>query len=148
MSNDEQVGPHEVLLVEDNPADVDITIEAMEMAGLNHNLHVAEDGEKAMAFLRQEGENAESPRPDLIMLDLKLPRKGGWEVLAEVKADEGLKDIPVVVLTSSDADEDLLRGYDLQPDHMLTKFDDLDQYVKIATMVKGYWFGILKLPGD
>ncbi len=138
--------PIEILLVEDNPGDVRLTVEALKEAKVGNNLHVAEDGVEAMAFLRREGKYAEVPRPDLILLDLNLPKKDGREVLAEVKADAALKRIPVVVMTTSKAEEDILRSYDLHANCYITKPVDLDQFMAVVKSIEDFWLTIVKLP--
>lgn len=138
--------PFEKLLVEDNPADVRLTREALMQGNVLQNLHVVEDGIEAMAFLRKEGRYADSPRPDLILLDLNLPRKDGHEVLAEIKTDEDLRRIPVVVLTSSQADQDVLRCYDLQVNCYVTKPLDLEQFTIIIKSIEQFWFSVVQLP--
>lgn len=140
------VRPIEILLVEDNPGDVDLTIEAMSEARVYNTLHVAWDGVEAMAFLRQEGAFADAPRPDLILLDLNLPRKGGLEVLAEVKQDPDLCRIPVVVLTTSAADEDVVYTYNLHANCFITKPVDLEQFLNVVRAVNDFWLSIVKLP--
>jgi chemotaxis family two-component system response regulator Rcp1 len=136
----------EILLVEDNPGDVRLTLEALRDSKMSNNMNVVEDGVEAMAFLRQEGEYANAPRPDVILLDLNLPKKDGREVLAEVKADENLRRIPVVVLTTSQAEEDILRTYDLQANCYVTKPLDLDQFIKVVRSIEEFWLTIVKLP--
>jgi two-component system, chemotaxis family, response regulator Rcp1 len=136
----------EILLVEDNPGDVRLTQEALKDAKLINHLHVARDGVEAMEFLRREGTNGDAPRPDLILLDLNLPKKDGREVLAEVKADERLKRIPVVVLTSSQSEEDLLRAYGLHANCYVTKPVDFDRFAEVVRSIEDFWFGIVKLP--
>ena len=136
----------EILLVEDNPGDVRLTREALRESSLPSRLSVAGDGVEALAFLRREGKYAEAPRPDLILLDLKLPRKGGLEVLAAIKADERLKQIPVVVLSSSTAPDDISRAYQLQASCYVTKPADLDHYVSVVQSIEGYCFSVAELP--
>ncbi len=138
--------PVEILLVEDNPGDVRLTQEALKEGKVINNLHVAMDGVEALAFLRREGEYANAPRPDVILLDLNLPRKDGREVLAEVKVDENLRRIPVVVLTVSKAEEDILRTYDLHANCYITKPIDLDQFIKVVKAIENFWLTIVKLP--
>ena len=136
----------EILLVEDNPGDVRLTIEAMREAKLSNRLHVAEDGVEAMQFLRREGRFGDAPRPDLILLDLNLPKKDGREVLAEIKSDPVLKRIPVVVLTTSHAEEDVLRAYDLHANCYVTKPVDLEQFMKIVKQIDEFWLKLVILP--
>ena len=138
--------PVEILLVEDNPGDVRLTQEAFKENKLLNHLSVVWDGEEAMAFLRQEGEYANAERPDLILLDLNLPKKDGREVLAEVKADEDLRRIPVVVLTTSSAEQDILKSYNLHANCYITKPVDLDQFIKIVKTIEDFWLTIVKLP--
>ncbi len=140
--------PIEIMLVEDNPGDVRLIAEAMKDKKMRNNLHVAEDGIEALAFLRQEGKYADAPRPDLILLDLRLPKKDGREVLAEIKADENLRRIPVVILTTSRAEEDILKAYDLNANCYVTKPVDLDQFIKVVKSVKDFWLTIVKLPAE
>jgi len=136
----------EILLVEDNPGDARLTIEAMREAKVRNRMHVVEDGVEAMAFLRRQGRFGEAPRPDLILLDLNLPRKDGREVLAEVKADPALKRIPVVILTTSRAEEDVLRAYDLHANCYVTKPVDLAQFMKIVSQIDEFWVKVVTLP--
>ncbi|MGB7749691.1 MAG: response regulator [Verrucomicrobiia bacterium] len=138
--------PIEILLVEDNPGDVDLTREALEIGKLNNILHVVDDGEEAMAFLRREGQYAKAPRPDLVLLDLNLPKKNGREVLAEIKSDADLKRIPVVILTTSKAEEDILKTYNLHANCYVTKPIDLDQFIKVVHAIEEFWLTIVKLP--
>ena len=140
------VHPIEILLVEDNPGDVLLTREALKEAKVLNNLHVADDGDKALAFLRKEGEYASAPRPDLILLDLNLPRRDGREVLAEIKQDEQLMMIPVVILTTSTDEEDVLNTYQLHANCYITKPIDLDQFVKVVRSVEDFWLSIVRLP--
>ena len=137
----------EILLVEDNPGDARLTIEAMRDAKVNNRIHVVEDGVEALAFLRREGRYSEAPRPDLVLLDLNLPRKDGREVLAEVKADPALRRIPVVVLTTSRAEEDVLRAYDLHANCYVTKPVDLEQFMKVIRFIDEFWVSVVTLPG-
>ena len=137
----------EILLVEDNPGDVRLTIEAMREAKLSNRLHIAEDGVEAMQFLRREGRFGDAPRPDLILLDLNLPKKDGREVLAEIKSEPSLKRIPVVVLTTSRAEEDVLRTYDLHANCYVTKPVDIEQFTKIVKQIDEFWFKLVTLPG-
>ncbi len=148
MSNQTIVRPIEILLVEDNPGDVRLTKEALKEGKVVNNLHVVGDGVEALAFLQRAGKYANAPRPDVILLDLNLPRKDGREVLAEVKADEHLRRIPVVVLTVSKAEEDILRTYDLHANCYITKPVDLDQFIKVVKSIEDFWFTIVRLPSD
>ncbi|MEJ2360146.1 MAG: response regulator [Gammaproteobacteria bacterium] len=136
----------EILLVEDNPGDVRLTKEALKEAKVGNNLHVVDDGVAAMQFLRQEGEYHDMPRPDLILLDLNLPKKDGREVLEEIKADDLLKKIPVVVLTTSHAEEDIVRSYNLHANCYVTKPVDLDQFIRIVKSIENFWLTIVRLP--
>ncbi len=138
----------EILLVEDNPGDVRLTQEAMKEGKMRNNLSVARDGVEAMAFLRQEGEFKDVPRPDVVLLDLNLPKKDGREVLAEIKADPELRRIPVVVLTSSKADEDIASSYDSHANCYVTKPGDLEQFMEVIRSVEGFWVQIVKLPKE
>ena len=138
--------PIEILLVEDNPGDVDLAREAMENGKMINTLHVVGDGEAALAFLRRKGKYAGAPRPDLILLDLNLPKKDGREVLAEIKSDPDLQRIPVVILTTSKAEEDILKTYNLHANCYITKPIDLNQFIKVVQAIKEFWFTIVKLP--
>ena len=140
--------PVEILLVEDSPSDVELTREALAEAKLRNHLHVASDGVAALAFLRREGAHAAAPRPDLVLLDLNLPRRDGREVLAELKADPALANIPVVILTTSAAEEDILRSYQLHANCYVTKPVDLDQFINVVKSVNEFWFTIVKLPPE
>jgi len=139
--------PFEILLVEDNPADVDLVLEALGESDLPaHRVSVAVDGEKAMGFLRREGRHAGAPRPDLVLLDLNLPRKDGREVLAELRADPALTHLPVVVLTSSEAERDLLHAYRLHANCFVSKPVDLTQFFAVIHAVERFWFRVARLP--
>ena len=140
--------PIQILLVEDNPADIDLTREGFEVGKLKNDLHVVTDGTEAMRFLRQEGEHASAPHPDLMLLDLNLPKKDGREVLAEIKQDPGLQTIPVVVLTSSEAEEDVVNSYQLHANCYIRKPVNLERFMKIVSTVEDFWFTVVKLPGD
>jgi len=137
-----------ILLVEDNPADADLTRENLEACKILHELYVAVDGVEAMAFLRNEGKHKGAPRPDLILLDLNLPRKDGREVLAEMKADESLRPIPVVVLTSSEAEEDVVKSYELHANAYVTKPVDLEGFGKIVRGIDSFWFQVVRFPSN
>jgi len=139
-------GEVEILLVEDNPGDVRLTVEALKEGKVHNRMSVAQDGVEALAFLRREGKHASSPRPDLILLDLNLPRKDGREVLAEIKADPSLRRIPVVILTTSRAEEDILKTYDLHANCYITKPVDLDQFLSVIRSIEDFWLTIVKLP--
>jgi chemotaxis family two-component system response regulator Rcp1 len=136
----------EVLLVEDSPGDVRLTREALKEGKVRNNLSVVSDGVEAMEFLRREGKYADAPRPDIVLLDLNMPRKDGREVLAEMKSDENLKRIPVVILTTSEAEQDILRTYDLHANCYLTKPVDLEQFISIVKSVEDFWLTIVQLP--
>ena len=138
--------PIEILLVEDNPADARLTQEALKESKVRNNLVVLGDGEQALAYLRREGKYANARRPDLILLDLNLPRKDGRELLADVKADPDLRRIPVVVLTTSAGEEDVLRAYNLQAACYITKPVDLDQFINVVRSIEDFWMTIVKLP--
>ena len=136
----------DILLVEDNPGDVRLAREALKESKVYNNIFVVEDGVEAMDFLRRNGKYRGMPRPDLILLDLNLPRKSGREVLAEVKADDNLKCIPVVVLTVSRDEEDILKAYNLHANCFVTKPIDFEQFVKITKSIEDFWLTIVKLP--
>ena len=136
----------EILLVEDNPAEVDLARETLELAKIHNNLHVAMDGVDAMRFLRQEDEFADKPRPDLVLLDLNLPRKDGREVLADIKGDADLRSIPVVVLTSSTAERDVVKTYALGANCYITKPVDLQQFSDVVKSIEEFWFVVVRLP--
>jgi CheY-like chemotaxis protein len=136
----------DVLLVEDDPGDVLMTREAFEEHKLRNTLHVVNDGVDAVAFLRRQGEFSEAPRPGLILLDLNLPRKDGREVLAEIKADENLRTIPVVVLTTSEAEEDVLRSYDLYANAYVTKPVDFERFIRVVQQIDDFFITVVKLP--
>jgi CheY-like chemotaxis protein len=138
--------PVEILLVEDNPGDVRLAREGLSECKIRNNLNVVGDGVKAMAFLRRQGEYAKAPRPDLVLLDLNLPRKDGREVLREVKEDTSLKTIPVVVLTTSKAEEDILKTYSLHANCYVTKPMGLEQFLDVVRSIEDFWFTIVKLP--
>jgi chemotaxis family two-component system response regulator Rcp1 len=138
--------PIEILLVEDSPGDVRLTREALRDAKVQNNLHVVSDGMEATSFLWRQGKHANAPRPDLILLDLNLPKKGGREVLEEIKVDPSMKSIPVVILTTSAAEEDILRSYQLHANCYITKPVDLDQFLKVVKTIDNFWLAIVKLP--
>jgi chemotaxis family two-component system response regulator Rcp1 len=144
----EKGNPIEILLVEDNPGDVRLTRKAFEDAGLVNNLHVVNDGVSAMEYLRQEGEYAEAERPDMVLLDLNLPRKSGEDVLTEIKHDEDLKRIPVVILTSSDAEEDMIKSYNEHANAYLTKPVDFQGFLDVVGRVEGFWISVVEFPPD
>ena len=138
--------PIEILMVEDTSGDIWLTREALREAKVSNNLQVVNDGVAALAFLRREGQYANAPRPDLILLDLNLPKKNGREVLAEIKADNRLKRIPVVVFTTSEADSDVMSVYNLGANCYITKPVDLEQFMKAIRSIEEFWLTIVKLP--
>jgi CheY-like chemotaxis protein len=138
--------PIRVLLVEDNPADADLTCETLEASRLQVEMSVAKDGAEAADFLHQRGAFADALRPDLILLDLNLPKKNGRQILADIKSDQDLRQIPVVILTSSDAERDVLESYALGANCYVTKPVDLKAFQKIVHTVEGFWFSVVKLP--
>ncbi len=138
--------PIEILLVEDNPGDARLAVEALKDGKVHNNLYHVKDGVEAMQFLHRQGEYANAPHPDLILLDLNLPRKDGREVLAEIKEDPELRLIPVVVLTTSEAERDLVRTYDLHANAYVVKPIDLDRFVEVVQAIEDFWFAIVKLP--
>ena len=140
--------PIEILLVEDNPGDVRLTQEAVREAKIRNTLNVVNDGEQAIAYVRRQGDYADRPRPDLILLDLNLPRKDGREVLQDLKCDPDLHRIPVVVLTSSEAEQDILRTYDLYANAYVTKPVDLEQFMRVVSSIQDFWLNIVKLPPE
>lgn len=144
----EQLGrPVEILLVEDNPGDVRLTAEALQDGKVWNRLSVAPDGVEALAFLRHEGTHVAAPRPDVILLDLNLPKKDGRQVLAEIKSDTDLRRIPVVVLTTSKAEEDIVKTYDLHVNCYITKPVDLEQFLSVVHVIEDFWLCVVKLPG-
>ncbi|MGC8603822.1 MAG: response regulator [Desulfomonilaceae bacterium] len=141
--------PIEILLIEDNPGDVRLTIEGLKEGKVLNNLNVMSNGVDAMAFLRREGIYAKAPRPELILLDLNLPKKDGREVLTEIKNDDNLKRIPVVVLTSSEAEQDIVKSYNLHANCYITKPLEIDQFINVVKNIKQFWIFVVKLPpGD
>lgn len=138
--------PAEILLVEDNPGDVELTREALSDSKVGNNLHVVRDGVEALEFLRRQGAFAAAPRPDLILLDLNLPKKDGREVLADIKADEDLCIIPVVVLTTSKADEDILKSYRHHVNSYIAKPVDFAGFMKVVQSIDNFWFSVVVLP--
>jgi CheY-like chemotaxis protein len=148
MTGQELLRPVEILLVEDNPGDADLARVALKKSKIHNTLNVVEDGESAMAYLRQEGPYANATRPDLVLLDLNLPRKDGREVLAEIKGTPELKRIPVVILTTSKAEEDVMRSYDLHANCYITKPIDLSQFMKVVRTIQDFWLTIVVLPQD
>ncbi|MGN6564738.1 MAG: response regulator [Thermomicrobiales bacterium] len=146
MQTDTTGRPIEILLVEDSPGDVRLTKEALREGKIRNHLSVASDGELALAFLRREGRYADAPRPDVILLDLNLPRKDGREVLTEIKADPQLRRIPVVVLTTSSNEEDIVRAYDLHANCFITKPVNLDQFISVVQSIESFWLTTVTLP--
>ena len=136
----------EILLVEDNPGDARLTVEAFADGKVRNNLNVVPDGIEAMRYLRKEGPYADRPRPDIILLDLNLPKKDGREVLAEIKSDSDLKSIPVVILTTSKAEEDILRTYELHANCYITKPVDLDNFIEVVRSIEDFWLTLVRLP--
>jgi chemotaxis family two-component system response regulator Rcp1 len=140
--------PIDVLLVEDNPGDVRLTVEVLKEGKVHNTLSVVSDGVEAMEFLKRRGRFAGASRPDLILLDLNLPRKDGREVLQEIKADEELRSIPVVVLTTSQAEQDIVKTYDLHANCYITKPVDLDQFIGVVRSIEDFWLTIVRLPAN
>jgi CheY-like chemotaxis protein len=138
--------PIDILLVEDSKGDIGLIEEVFEEAKIKNNLHIAEDGEEAILFLNNQGPFSDAPRPDIILLDLNLPKKDGREVLQEVKEDDNLKNIPIVVLTTSKAEEDILRSYNLHANAYVTKPVDFNQFIKVIKTIEDFWLQIVKLP--
>ena len=136
----------EILYVEDNPGDVRLTREAIKESKMHNTLHVVGNGVEALEFLRRKGSYASAPRPDLILLDLNLPIMDGREVLAEIKADPELKSIPVVVLTTSSAGDDIARAYGLHANCFITKPVDFEQFTRVVQSIENFWFSVVKLP--
>jgi CheY-like chemotaxis protein len=140
--------PIDILLVEDNPGDARLTREALQLSKVRNALHHARDGEEALQFLRREGRFGAAPTPDMILLDLNLPRRDGREVLEEIKADPKLMHIPVVILTSSQAEEDILRSYRLHANCFITKPVDLEQLTRVVQGIEQFWFTLVRLPPE
>ncbi len=138
--------PIEILLVEDNPGDVDLTIEALREAKVRNELNVVSDGVEAIAYLRRQGAHAGAKLPDLILLDLNLPKRDGREVLAEIKGDPELKHIPVVVLTSSDSERDVMQSYRVHANCYIKKPTDLDRFLEVVQSIEDFWLVVVKLP--
>ena len=138
--------PIEILLAEDNPGDARLTLEGFKDAKVKNNITVVEDGQEALAYLRQEGPYADVALPDLILLDLNMPKKDGREVLAEIKADEKLRRIPVLIFTVSSAEKDILTAYNLQASPFITKPIDLDEFITVVKSMEEFWLTIVKLP--
>jgi len=148
MNSNTPMRPVEILLVEDSPSDADLTVEALSDGKVLNNLHWVEDGVEALAFLRRQGKYNNAPRPDLILLDLNLPKKDGREVLAQIKVDPQLKLIPVVVLTTSAADRDIFKTYELNANCYVTKPIDLDQFISVVKLIETFWLAVVKLPSE
>ncbi len=146
MRYSKKIRPVEVLLIEDNPGDIRLTKEAMKEAKIVNNLNVVEDGVEALDYLKKKGKYKDVNQPDLILLDLNLPKKNGREVLAELKQDVNLKQIPVVILTVSKAEEDIIKTYELHANCFITKPVDMDQFTKVVKSIDDFWFSIVKLP--
>lgn len=146
MENIGNIRPINILLVEDNPGDVRLIKEGLLEDKVFQEMHVTKDGEEALDFLRREGRYSEAPRPDLILLDLNLPKKDGREVLAEIKNDPELRHIPVVILTTSEAEQDILRIYEHHANCYITKPVDLEQFIKVVKSIEDFWLTIVKLP--
>jgi two-component system, chemotaxis family, response regulator Rcp1 len=138
--------PVEILLVEDNPGDYRLTKEALKEGKVYNNLHWAQDGVEAIDFLKRQGRHAGAPRPDIILLDLNLPKKDGREVLSEIKGDDDLRKIPVVILTTSKAEEDVLKSYDLHANCYVTKPVDLDKFIVVVQSIDRFWLTVVTLP--
>ena len=143
---DAEAPPVEILLVEDNPGDVRLTKEALKEGKVYNNLHWARDGVEALEFLKREGKHTKAPRPDIILLDLNLPKKDGREVLAVIKGEPELKHIPVVVLTTSKAEEDVLRSYELHANCYVTKPVDLEKFIQVVQSIDRFWLTVVTLP--
>ena len=143
---DRAAPPVEILLVEDNPGDVRLTKEALKEGKVYNNLHWAKDGVEALEFLKRQGKHAKAPRPDIILLDLNLPKKDGREVLALIKKDSDLKQIPVVVLTTSEAEEDVLKSYELHANCYVTKPVDLEKFIHVVQSIDRFWLTVVTLP--
>jgi chemotaxis family two-component system response regulator Rcp1 len=146
MASEQSGRPVEILLVEDSPGDVRLTREALREGKIRNNLSVVPDGVEAMAFLRREGRYAGAPRPDVILLDLNLPRKDGREVLVEIKADDRLRRIPVVILTTSADERDVLRAYELHANCYITKPVDFEQFITVIRAIENFWLTVVTLP--
>ncbi len=138
--------PIEILMVEDNPGDVRLTVEALKEGKVRNNLYTVEDGEEALRYLRRQGQYAEAIRPDLVLLDLNLPKKSGREVLAEIKEDPKLKRIPVVILTVSEAEQDILKSYNLHANCYITKPVNLDRFIEVVKSIEDFWLTVVMLP--
>jgi len=146
MSNGANCAPIEILLVEDNPGDVRLTVEALKEGKVANRINIAADGIEAMEFLRREGRHTHAPLPDMILLDLNLPKKNGREVLAEIKQDPKLKHIPIVILTTSQAEKDIILTYNLHANCYITKPVDFGQFIDVVKSIENFWFTVVKLP--
>lgn len=144
----EQARPVEILLVEDNPGDVDLTLEALEEARVRNTVQVVEDGVEALRYLRREGKYADVRRPDLVLLDLNLPKKDGREVLEQIKDDPALRRIPVVVLTTSDSEKDVLESYDRHAAAYIVKPVNFDQFAEVVRSIEGFWLSVVQYAPD
>ena len=138
--------PIEILMVEDNPGDIRLCVEALKEGKVRNRMHTVGDGEEALAFLRRQGPYAQAPRPDLILLDLNLPKKTGQEVLAEIKEDPELRRIPVVILTVSEAEADILKTYNLHANCYITKPVDLERFIEVVKSIEDFWLTVVMLP--
>ncbi len=146
MPRNEKLGPIEILLVDDNPGDIRLTQESLKESKVLNNIHIVEDGMEALEFLKKEGKFKNVITPDIVLLDLNLPKRNGREVLAEIKEDDFLKKIPVVILTMSRAEDDILKSYALHANCYITKPVDMDQFIKIVRSIESFWFSIVRLP--
>ncbi|MEQ8536915.1 MAG: response regulator [Coleofasciculus sp. D1-CHI-01] len=142
------IRPIEILLVEDSPSDADLTVDAFSEARVLNNLHWVKDGVEALTFLRRQGQYSDVPRPDLILLDLNMPKKDGREVLAEIKADSQLKRIPVIILTTSAAERDILKTYELNGNCYVTKPIDVEQFMSVIKLIEAFWLALVQLPSE
>jgi len=148
MSRFQYRKPLEILMVEHNPHDVELVLETLRDAGVRNIIHVAKDGAEALSFLRREGQYANMPRPNLILLELNLPKVDGRQVLEEIKTDQNLKSIPVLVMTTSQGEDDVLLAYNLHANCYITKPIDVDQFVRVVKSIEEFWLSIVKLPSD
>ena len=148
MSATDTAGAIQILMVEDSLEDIEITTEALKDAKVRCNLHAVRDGVQAMAYLRRQGEFEDATRPDVIFLDLNMPRMDGRQVLEQIKSDPELQTIPVVVLTTSEADEDILKAYELHANCYITKPVDMKQFIKVVRSIEDFWFTVVRLPPE
>jgi len=148
MTERTRIKPIDILLVEDNPGDVRLTREALREGKVVNTLHDVGDGVKALEFLRHEGSYAKAPHPDIILLDLNLPRMDGRELLARIKTDPSLQRIPVVILTTSKSEEDIIKSYDLHANCYITKPVDMERFITVVKSIEDFWFTVVKLPPD